>query len=212
MSGIWISFYDTSLEMVLEGYNEWFIGNTDDVTLAIYDDIDLEEQLEEWLDKNDIRFEWESGKPHPCHDYTMGRFTITRQQFKDKEMSTIEQLKQQAINQLEALQKVGADLDALKVKLSDVSLETLIEAYIKTEVTKIDNYAKRQKIDFKVDTSELVKLIKLPNSDKKPAQLLPFLPREGATLEDQSWTEWKVVDGEWTDQWYNSWESSSANC
>jgi hypothetical protein len=213
--GVNYSFFESSLDLILEAYANWFETNTNECEITIFDDLELEEQFEEWLDQQGVIYSYISSLDRPkIHDYHSGSFTINRDQFKEKEMNTIEQLKKQAMNQLEALQKVGMDVEALKAKLSDVSLETLIEAFIKAEVTKIDNYAKRQKIDFRVDTAELVKLVKLPNglSDKKPAQILPFVPREGSTLEDQSWTEWKVVDGEWTDSWYNSWQSSSESC
>lgn len=132
-------------------------------------------------------------------------------------MSTIEEQKKATVAKLEALERVSLDHKALLASIEEVDVVALITAHIKDKATKIENYAKKHSIDFKIDLDSLVAKVKLPIETQPAVQQyphgLPFNILAGATVEDINWDTYKWDGFTWLhpDNWEESWESSQ-NC
>lgn len=133
-------------------------------------------------------------------------------------MTTIEQQKKDTVAKLEALERVSLDHKALLVSIESVDVVELITAHIKAQVTKLENYAKKHGIEFKVDTNALVAKVKLPIEQKAIASVapeykhgLPFDILIGTELTDKYYNNHQWNGTDWVENWDNSWESSQ-NC
>lgn len=123
------------------------------------------------------------------------------------------------IAKLEAIERVGLDIKALKDKIANLDVVKLIEDHIKSEASKIEKYATKHNIGITINTDELVAVVKLPTvptpdtkGQKLSGTILPFTPEDGSQVTDTNWDEWRYSESEkrWIpeSEWASSWEDS----
>lgn len=127
----------------------------------------------------------------------------------------LEAEKRKTVKRLENLEKVGISYKSLKELLKGVSLTEVVTSYITTEAKKIETFASKNDIEFKIDMAELIALVKvdLPQAEVPVnVSVLPFTPvfHYGQILEDAAGYSWKWDGHSWSHEsdWESSWESS----
>ncbi len=121
-----------------------------------------------------------------------------------------EEEKKATIARLDALERIGLDYKQLKEQIINLDVNALIAGHIKAEVEKIQKFAKKHNIDFKVDIDELA-------LNPVNYTILPFKLSGHRQLDihGESWIyneyakRWEMEEVE---DWTDSWSSSDQSC